>query len=289
MAKKAANILKYTLSTALAVVLVWFAFRGVDWKAFWEGVQQTRWVWVALYFVAAILALVFREERWIALMRPLDPSLRRLGVWDAINVGNLVNVVLPGAGEFVRCGYVSSKRMSYDKAFGTIACERLSDVVAILFLFVLAIVLKSESFGPFFTENIWAPLSARLGGSLVWVAIGVVALIAGFVWAVRHFRGSVPFFARISDALKGLGTGFASIAKMERKWPFLLSTVGIWASYITMMYCTIRAIPMLDMLTFTDALFLSAIGNFARHPRPRSPRHPDHPARHYILRPPDLA
>ena len=263
MAKKAANILKYTLSTALAVVLVWFAFRGVDWKAFWEGVQQTRWVWVALYFVAAILALVFREERWIALMRPLDPSLRRLGVWDAINVGNLVNVVLPGAGEFVRCGYVSSKRMSYDKAFGTIACERLSDVVAILFLFVLAIVLKSESFGPFFTENIWTPLSARLGGSLVWVAAGVVALVAGLVWAIRHFRDRVPFFARISDALKGLGTGFASIAKMERKWPFLLSTVGIWAMYVMMMYCTIRALPMLDALTLTDALFLSAIGNFA--------------------------
>ena len=263
MAKKAANILKYTLSTALAVVLVWFAVLGVHWKAIWEGVQQTRWVWVALYFVAAILALVFREERWIALMRPLDPSLRRLGVWDAINVGNLVNVVLPGAGEFVRCGYVSSKRMSYDKAFGTIACERLSDVVAILFLFVLAIVLKSESFGPFFTENIWAPMSARLGGSLVWIAAGVVALVAGLVWAIRHFRDRVPFFARISNALKGLGTGFASIAKMERKWPFLLSTVGIWAMYVMMMCCTIRALPMLDALSLTDALFLSAIGNFA--------------------------
>ena len=263
MAKKAANILKYTLSTALAVVLVWFAFRGVDWKAFWEGVQQTRWVWVALYFVAAILALVFREERWIALMRPLDPSLRRLGVWDAINVGNLVNVVLPGAGEFVRCGYVSSKQMSYDKAFGTIACERLSDVVAILFLFVLAIVLKSESFGPFFTENIWTPMTARLGGSLVWVAAAVVALVVGLVWAIRHFRDRVPFFARINDALKGLGTGFASIARMERKWPFLLSTVGIWAMYVMMMFCTIRALPMLDALTMTDALFLSAIGNFA--------------------------
>ena len=263
MGKKAANILKYTLSTVLAVVLVWFAFRGVDWKAFWEGVQQTRWVWVALYFVAAILALVFREERWIALMRPLDPSLRRLGVWDAINVGNLVNVVLPGAGEFVRCGYVSSKRMSYDKAFGTIACERLSDVVAILILFVLAIVLKSESFGPFFQENIWAPMTARLGGSLVWIAAGVVALIVDLLWSNRHFHDRVPFFARISDALKGLGTGFASIAKMERKWPFLLSTVGIWAMYVMMMFCTIRALPMLDALTMTDALFLSAIGNFA--------------------------
>ena len=80
MDKKTANTVKYVISGLLAVVLVWFAFRGVDWKAFWQGVQQTRWIWVALYFVAAILALVFREERWIALMRPLDPDLRRLGV-----------------------------------------------------------------------------------------------------------------------------------------------------------------------------------------------------------------
>ena len=50
---------------------------------------------------------------------------------------------------------------------------------------------------------------------------------------------------------------------MERKWPFLLSTVGIWAMYVMMMFCTIRALPMLDALTMTDALFLSAIGNFA--------------------------
>ena len=47
MSQKAANIIKYSLSTILAGVLVWFAFRGVDWKAFWAGLQQTRWGWVA--------------------------------------------------------------------------------------------------------------------------------------------------------------------------------------------------------------------------------------------------
>ncbi|MCR5351282.1 MAG: flippase-like domain-containing protein [Bacteroidales bacterium] len=263
MDKKTANIVKYILSGLLAVVLVWFAFRGVDWKAFWEGVQQTRWIWVVLYFVAAILALVFREERWIALMRPLDPDLRRLGVWDAINVGNLVNVVLPGAGEFVRCGYVSSKKMSYEKAFGTIACERLSDIVAVALLVILALVFKSESFGPFFSENIWAPMASRFGGSLGWVLIALVLLAVTFFWAVFHYRSRVRLFGRIADTLKGLGAGFGSIAKMERKWSFLLSTIAIWAMYVLMMFCTIRALPMLDALTMTDALFLSAIGNIA--------------------------
>jgi hypothetical protein len=263
MNKKAANIIKYVLSGILAVVLVWFAFRTVDWKAFWEDLGQTRWIWVVLYFVAALLALVFREERWTALMRPLDPQLQRLHVWDSINVGNLVNVVLPGAGEFVRCGYVSSKRMSYDKAFGTIACERLSDVVAVALLLVAALSSKWSVFGSFFAENIWAPMTGRLGGSTTWILLGIVLLVAGFFWAVFHFRSRVRFFAKLADTLRGLGTGFASIAKMERKWPFILSTVGIWAMYVMMMWCTIRAIPMLDALTFTDALFLSAVGNIA--------------------------
>ena len=263
MSQKVANIIKYTLSAVLAGVLVWFAFRGVDWKAFWAGLQQTRWGWVALYFVAAVLALVFRTERWYALIRPLDPQVRRLGVWDALNVGNLVNVVLPGAGEFIRCGYVSSKRMSYDKAFGTIACERLFDILAVAAILIAALVLKWGTFGTFFLENIWNPLSGRLGGSLVWLLIAVLALLAGFFWAVFHFRRRVRFFARIAGTLQGLGTGFASVAHMKNKWPFLLSTVGIWAMYIAMMFCTIRALPDLGALGGVDAVFLSAVGNIA--------------------------
>lgn len=263
MNKKAANIIKYTLSGILAVVLVWFAFRGVDWQAFWQGLQQTRWIWVVLFFVAALLAIVFRVERWIALMRPLDPEIRRLGVWDALNVGNLVNVVLPGAGEFVRCGYVSSKRMSYDKAFGTIACERLSDVVAVAVVLLISLVSKWNSFGPFFLENVWKPMAGRLGGSPLWILAAGVLVLGGFLWAVFRFRTRVKFFAQVADKLKGLGAGFASIARMEHKWPFILSTIGIWAMYVLTMWCTVRALPMFDSLSFVDALFLSAVSNIA--------------------------
>jgi len=263
MSKKAANIIKYSLSAILAVVLVWFAFRGVDWKAFWEGLRQTRWFYVVLYFIVALLALVFRVERWHALMKPLDAEIRRLHVWDSLNVGNIINIVLPGAGEFARCGYVSSKRMSYDKAFGTIACERLSDVVAIVILLITALALKWESFAPFFAENIWGPMAGRMGGSLPWLLAALAVLLAVFFWAVFRFRSSVRLFAKIADTLKGLGTGFASVAQMERKWPFLLSTLGIWAMYVMMLWCTIRALPQLDSLGMVDALFLSAVGNMA--------------------------
>ena len=263
MTKKAANIIKYSISAALAAVLVYFAFRGVDWRAFRAGLQQTRWGYVALYFAAALMALVFREERWFALIRPLDPQVRRLHVWDAINVGNIINIVLPGAGEFARCGYVSSKRMGYDKALGTIACERLCDVAAVAVLLVGAMALKWESFGAFFLENIWTPMAGRLGGSPVWLPAAAVLLLGAFFLAVFRFRGRVRLFARIADALRGLGAGFASVARLKNKWPFLLSTVGIWAMYILMFRCTLRALPALDGLGMADALFLSAVGNIA--------------------------
>ena len=32
---------------------------------------------------------------------------------------------------------------------------------------------------------------------------------------------------------------------------------------VAMMFCTVRALPMLDSLTLVDALFLSAVGNIA--------------------------
>ena len=263
MDKKAANIIKYTLTTLLAVVFVWFAFRGVDWKAFWAGLQQTRWFYVVCYFIVAILALVFREERWYALMKPLNPEIRWLHVWDSINVGNIINIVLPGAGEFARCGYVSSKRMSFDKAFGTIACERLCDVIAIVVVLILALGLKWTSFGPFFAENIGQPMAARLGGSLIWLIVAAVLLVAAFFWAVFRFRGSVRFFDRIAGTLKGLATGFSSVARIKNKWWFVLSTIGIWTMYVLMLWCTIKAIPDLDSLGMADALFLSAVGNIA--------------------------
>lgn len=258
------NVLKYVLSFVLAGVLVYFAFRGVDWQAFLSGLQQTRWGWVAMFIVFSVLALVLREERWRAILLPMAPEASRLDVWDATNVGNTVNVVLPGAGEFVRCGYVSrNRRLGYDKALGSIVCERVCDVVAIVLLFALALATGWGKFGSFFMEQIWQPAAGRMSFSAWWIIAGAILLVGGFFWAVFRFRGSVKAFGKLAGWISGLGAGFASIAKMERKWLFLLYTVGIWTMYVCMSWAGLKALPMLDSLGFADALFISAVGNIA--------------------------
>lgn len=259
MKGKKGNILKYSLLFVLAALLVWLAFRGLDWGAFFDGLARTRWVYVLLFCMASILALVFRAARWKMLLDPLGNPLRGVDVWDAINVGNLVNSVLPGAGEFVRCGYVSPGKSSYGKSFGTLVMERAWDVLAMIVLLAAALLFGWDRFGGFFVENVWQPLAGRLEGAAWWIAGGVAVAVAVVVFLLCRRRPS----GHDGGLLRGIAEGFVSVMKMDRKGLFILYTVLVWAMYVLMSWFGLKAVPMLSGLGFADALFISAVGNFA--------------------------
>lgn len=262
MEQKAAKVIKYTLSFLLAAIFIWFAFRKVDWNAFVSGLSQTRWAWIPAFFAASVGALIFRALRWKLLLKPLDPEVRTARLWDAANVGNLANAVLPGTGEFVRCGYVSG-RCGYDKALGTAVMERLWDFLAIGLLIVLALLLGGGRFGTFFNEQIVQPVAGRSEISLWWLALLLAAILAAGIWAVLRFKESNRFCGKVAGVISGLWRGMGSISKMDHKWAFALSTAGIWTMYVFMCWCIIKAVPALSSLGFVDALFISAVGNIA--------------------------
>lgn len=283
MKAESKKILKIALSFALAGVFVFFAFRGIDWASFAQDIRQTRWIWVLAFCVVSVGALIFRMLRWQALLRPLhsgadaaesgsggsaagaadgaDGKVSALRVWDANNVGNIVNVVIPGSGEFVRCGYMTGGRASYDKVLGTVVTERICDVLAIVLLMAIAILCGSEQMKQFFRTNIAGAAAGQL--SLLWVLAGVLLLLAAGVWALWHFRERNAFCGKIADKLKGFAGGMTSFVRMRKKWLFIIYTIGIWTMYVLMSYSIIKAMPELSHLGAADALFLCAIGNFA--------------------------
>ena len=283
MKAESKKILKIALSFALAGVFVFFAFRGIDWASFAQDIRQTRWIWVLAFCVVSVGALIFRMLRWQAPLRPLhggadaaesgsggsaagaadgaDGKVSALRVWDANNVGNIVNVVIPGSGEFVRCGYMTAGRASYDKVLGTVVTERICDVLAIVLLMAIAILCGSEQMKQFFRTNIAGAAAGQL--SLLWVLAGVLLLLAAGVWALWHFRERNAFCGKIADKLKGFAGGMTSFVRMRKKWLFIIYTIGIWTMYVLMSYSIIKAMPELSHLGAADALFLCAIGNFA--------------------------
>lgn len=262
MKGKARDIVKYVLSLALAVFLVWYAFRSVDWGSFLDGLRQTRWVYLIPFFAASIGALVFRMFRWQALLKSSGHPVSHLTVWDANNVGNLANVAIPGAGELLRCGIVTGKQ-GYGNVFGTVVMERVWDILAIILMIVGALFLDRDKFGPFFRDQVWTPLSNNLNFSLWWLVALLVILLAVFFWAVFHYRDRNRFCKKVADLFGSIVTGFASFREMKRKWLFFLYTIGIWGMYLTMCFSIQKAVPELASLGIEDAVFFTAVGNLA--------------------------
>lgn len=260
---KLSSAVKIILSSLLAAGLLFLAFKGTDWKNFSEGLKSTHWGWIMMSVAAALAALVLRAERWRLQLTVLDQSVGRGAVWHGSNIGNFFSLILPGSGEFIRCGYVTTEKAGYDKVFGTIVVERLWDIIAVAALFTAALVSNNDVLAPFMNEHITGPLMNWIADAPLWIAAVPVVLFLVFIITVFIFRDRIPFFSRCAGAVRGIGTGMTAFFKMDRKTLFLIYTAGIWMMYILMTYFTILGIRGMESFDFRDAVFISATGNIA--------------------------
>ena len=253
---------KYLLSAAAAVVLLYFSFRGVDWTDFWSCLKSCEWSYVIVSMVACLLVYVVRGLRWKMLLEPIDPSVGMRACFNAVSIGMISNLVLPRVGELVRCAYITrnsardgeGKRIaSYDKVFGTVVMERGLDSVFMVVVFVIMMSLMWRRFGSFFSENIFPGLSSKLG--MVWMLLGVLALIAALVWCVRLLRGRNRFFAKVYEVCSGIGQGLKACLHMKHGWLFFVYTGIVWVLYWVMSYSIVLAVKHIDpSILSADAL-----------------------------------
>ncbi len=267
MGKNTKNTLKYLLSLAVAAVLMYFCFKGVDWKQFGESLSGCRWWWVVGSMLIGVLGNWLRAERWRGIIRPIDPQTSPVTTFNAVNIGYLANFVFPRIGEFVRCGVVSQNskngKASYDKVLGTVVTERGLDVVVLALILLSFLALKWEEFGAFFIDKMWTPFSERLSFSLWWIVAALVLVVAALVALIVVYRNKNAVAGKLWGICKGVWTGVVSCLKMKDSWRFVLYTVLIWVSYFLTSYTSMRALPVLDSLTGADAMFLMLAGSVA--------------------------
>ena len=250
---------KYLISAAFAVTLLWFSFRDVEWAGFIEGLKSCRWEFIVLSMAGGAFAFWLRGVRWRQLLLPLDPNTSRITTFNGINIGNISNFVFPRIGEFVRCGVITRRTtITYDKVLGTVVLERGWELLVMLLMLALVLVLGYERFGSFFVEQIWTPLSQKL--NMWWVVAGAVVLIAAGVALIWKYKTRNAFLGKVAGIFKGLLQGFSSCLRMDRKWLFFAYTAFIWLVYWFMAACTVWAAPFLSHLDVVDALFLSLVG-----------------------------
>lgn len=263
--KQIKKVIQWSLMMMLAFVLLYFAFRGVKWADFMEGVRSCDFRWIAVSMTASILAFVIRGLRWRLVMLPLNPSITRREAYDGVTVAYLTNFALPRAGELARCGVISATgKASFESVLGTVVLERSWDMVTYLIILFIVLLAGESSFSQFVSDEVWGPAVDSMPFDILWIiggaaAVCVVACILMFCHRKRLSR--YKLFAKLFSLAKGLIGGLTAGLRMKGKWRFLLYTLLLWLCYWIMSYSTILAIPQVAGLNWADALFLMVVGS----------------------------
>lgn len=130
----------------LALLLLAFVFRGVNWQDLGSALREADPVPLAAMCLVTVAAYCVRAWRWGFLLAPLG----RVGLKDLLSatfVGFASGLLIPRAQEIVRPWLVSRRYpIPLSAGFATVVLERLIDLITVLVLFgVYLFVLPAPS------------------------------------------------------------------------------------------------------------------------------------------------
>ena len=264
MDNKVKNILKSFFWTAVAVVLVWFCIKAIDWREFLVALRTCKWIYVALSFVVGCIFIVVRGLRWHMLIKPLDPSITKTDVINAYGIGFIANLVLPKLGEAIKIGYIvkdsgkgadGRRHLSVYSAIGTYLAEKAVDAIVLIICTVI------------FLAGSWGIMKDNLqlgGGVMTWTLVAIIVLAIAFILLCRkmHDRGGI--WEKACNFICGIGRGLTTIGKLEKPWLFILYTVSIWVSFwltSALIVWALNDIEPFTTLSSADAFGLMVTGS----------------------------
>jgi glycosyltransferase 2 family protein len=267
--KKIRNITRFGLFLAVGILLLYFAFRGIDFSEMAVHFREARYGWIGLSLVFAVVSHISRSRRWILLIQPLNykPSL-----WNTVNAvlfGYLANYALPRAGEITRCISLGKKeKIPVDSLVGTVIIERAIDLLSMLAILLILLIARFEQFGSFFNDYIFFPLGEKIASlfgqtTIFWIIFSaIIFLLIALLYSFRKKILTMEAAKKIIRILKGVVVGLKTVLSMERKWEFLFHTLFIWFNYAMMTWVIVFSLPNITgHLTFVDGIFLLVIGS----------------------------
>jgi glycosyltransferase 2 family protein len=267
--KKIRNITRFTLFLAAGILLLYFAFRGIDFSEMAVHFREARYGWIGLSLVFAVISHISRSRRWILLIQPLkyNPSL-----WNTVNAvlfGYLANYALPRAGEITRCISLGKKeKIPVDSLVGTVIIERAIDLLSMLLILFILLIARFEQFGFFFSDYIFQPMGEKITAifgqtTLFWIIVAATFIAAlTILYIYRKKILTLQPVRKVIKILKGVAQGLKTVLRMERKWEFLFHTLFIWFNYAMMTWVIVFSLPdITGHLTFVDGIFLLVIGS----------------------------
>jgi uncharacterized membrane protein YbhN (UPF0104 family) len=203
MAKTPKQKIRSLLVNALLMAVA-FALLGL---AIWNNRDQIRGVLgrsldvrlLAAAFAFYMTGITLSFVRWLWLVRVVEPSFPPGAAMLLGYIGNLFNLVIPGAvgGDLIKAAYLVRMRVNRTQAIASMVIDR---IVGLLGLFVLAGVAGAAA---------WPVASSSVRSLIVvvWIAVAVGFLTLAAIFAqglTRNFPGLLVGHGKIATILREL-------------------------------------------------------------------------------------
>jgi uncharacterized protein (TIRG00374 family) len=245
------------IAAALAAVLLYFAFRNVDWAELGSTLAGARPQDLAISVLLLSCSTFLRGLRWRLLLaadRPIPPLL---GFWG-VSAGYLGNGFLPArAGELLRSAMVArATGLGTTYVLATALTERILDAVVLVLILAAALATIEQ-------VPEWLVVAARAGA--VVAAVGLVGLLIlpyfeGIALAIlRRLPFPPALHDRLATLIERFLLGLRAVRSAGRASQFLGLTAAVWFIDATAMIQTARGLD-LTLGYRTAFLLLAALG-----------------------------
>ena len=270
MRKGILQTLKFLAFFSVGCLLLWIAFRSVDFKKLGDELKQADYSWLLLSILFGLFAFISRARRWVLLIYPLGFKPSTKNAFYSLMTGYLANVALPRIGEITRCVALGKKeKIPVDQLIGTVVVERTIDFFSLLTIMIILIFTSGNQIGQFLKGSLLVPIQKRVvdifgNAWALWVILFMLAVITLFMM-IRYKKNlrKIRFFSKLFDVARGIINGLKSITNLERKWEFIFHTVFIWVNYALMTWVVVFALESTSHLTFGNSIFILVIGGLA--------------------------
>jgi hypothetical protein len=258
------KILGFILPVGLAAILLYFAYKDMDFLQMARD-MKTAHIWaVAASFVTTMIAHLVRALRWNMLFEPVGYKPTSGSGFLAVMSGYFANLLIPRAGEVTRCTVMYTlERVPLQTSIGTVLAERGFDMVMLILISLTAFSLEFEKLSTFLqTQQAKFAGTGQQGPPLIWIALGLMVLGGVLAFLFRKPLSRIPLFQKILGFLAGLVEGLLSATKLKNPGLFLLYTSLIWGGYYFTTYVSLYMFDFTFDLGFKAAFLLLIAGSF---------------------------
>lgn len=260
--KKINRFFNYFLSFGFVVVLLYFSFKGLDFKTLKNYILSANYWWALASLPVMFASHWARAIRWKTILKPISKSRSTWNLFSAVMAGYAVNNLIPRGGELVRPFYYSRReKISFTMTFATIIVERFLDLISLLLMFTLvSFFFRNQlrlALPNLHIENLFVPTFLLI----ILVAISfnkkwINSILSKFI---RPF--SIKLYDKLDNLFKKFFFGLQSIKEPKLYFQLIYESFLMWFLYtmpLYLMFFSFTFGPKYN-LGFDDAILLIVI------------------------------